>query len=191
MRKRHTSIKPPISEYIPDFCRDISLQLSPATTKLSIVGAIGQPALENFHPGFNLNAKNGKYVLFQSPSENLKLMLTNSKHSSFTVQTEQKCSQKFMTSNFDKPGPDTDHPAPKLFNTSRNSLQLTNLTNAAQKPVGPQTQPSKQEVTPNKHSNISFPSAMTLVNKVFTINILHILLSLAIFRSDKLGPKLS
>ena len=32
---------------------------------------------------------------------------------------------------------------------------------------------------------------MTLVNKVFTINILPVLLSLAIFRSDKLGPKLS
>ena len=83
-------------------------------------------------------------------------MLTNSKHSSFTVQTEQKCSQKFMSSNFDRPGPDTDQPAAKLFSTSRHSLQLTNLTNAAQKPVGPQTQSSKQEVTPA--NTLMFPS---------------------------------
>ena len=101
------------------------------------------------------------------------------------------CSQNFTLSNFDRPGPDTDQPAAKLFSTSRHSLQLTNLTNAAQKPVGPQTQPSKQEVTPNRYSNISFSSAMTLVNKVFTFNILPVFLSLAIFRSDKLGPKLS
>ena len=99
----------PISDYLPDFCRDISLQLSPATSKLSFVGAIGQPTLENFQPGFNLNAKDGKYVLFKSPSENLKMMLTKSKHSSFIVQPEQRCSQKFMTSNFDKSGPDNDH----------------------------------------------------------------------------------
>ena len=40
-----------IYDYLPDFCRDMSIQLSPATSKLSIVGAVGQPALKNFQPG--------------------------------------------------------------------------------------------------------------------------------------------
>ena len=114
------------------------------------------------------------------------MMLTKSKHSSFIVQSEQRCSQKFMTSNFDKSGPDNDHSARTFFQTVQHPLQLTNL----QQPTGPQTQPSKQEVTPKRYSNISFASSMTLVNKVFAINILPVLLSLAIFRPDKLGLKL-
>ena len=113
-------------------------------------------------------------------------MLTNSKHSTFSVEPEQKCSQNFFISNFDNSGPDKDHSARTFLQTIPHQFQLSN----SQQPTEPQAGPCTQEVNPKRYSNISFTSTMALVNKVFAINVLPVLLSLAIFRPDKLGLKL-
>ena len=104
-----------INDYLPDFCKDISIQMSPATTKLSLVGAIGQPALQKFQPGYNLQAKQGKFLLFKSPTDNIKMLLTKSKHSTFSVESPEKCSPNALISNSNNSDPDKDHSAGKFL----------------------------------------------------------------------------
>ena len=57
-----------INSYLPSFCKDISIQLSPCTSKLSLVGTFGEPALQTHQTGYNLQARQGQFVLFKNPT---------------------------------------------------------------------------------------------------------------------------
>ena len=167
----------------PDLCKDISIQMSSATTKLSLVGAIGQPALQKFQPGYNLQAKQGQFVLFKNPSDNIKTLLTRSSHSTFSVESPEKCSPNAFMSNSDNFDPDKEQSAQKFLQMIPLQYQLNNSQQSNQLQAGP----CNQEVKFKKHYNISFTSSMALISKVFATKILPVLLSLAIIRPDQLS----
>ena len=125
----------------------MSIQMSPATTKLSLVGAIGQPALQKFQPGYNLQAKQGKFLLFKSPTDNIKMLLTKSKHSTFSVESPEKCSPNAFISNSNNSDPDKDHSAGKFLQMIPLQYQLNNSQQSNQPQAGPCTQEVKFKKT--------------------------------------------
>ena len=170
-----------INSYLPSFCKDISIQLSPCTSKLSLVGTFGEPALQTHQTGFKLQARQGQFVLFKNPNDNIKMLLTKFTHSTFSVESPQKCSSNSFERNPDNFDPDHQQPAQKLLQ----NLQLPFQSDFSHQSNQLQSGPCNQEVKFKKCNKFYFTASMALLSKVFATKILSVLLSLAIIRTDQ------
>ena len=109
------------------------------------------------------------------------MLLMKLTHSTFSVESPQKCSSNSFERNPDNFDPDHQQPAQKLLQNLQLPLQSDSSHQSKQLQAGP----CNQEVQFKKCNKFYFTASMALLTKVFATKILPILLSLAIIRPDQ------